>query len=672
MLSNTIFDNIPPFDFLSAAERGRLLLHAKTISLKDAEIVCCEDDLEYDHMYLILEGGIAVYNEKGAAHPIQHHSSPTYFGEMSLFFNQPRSATVRASGNTKCVQLTGDDIRAAVQTNHSFGSAFAFNLLNKQRIFHGYEVFMNLLFSKVAQGYLSLDELIPGYLGLNSILHEHARQPEIDFGALGYALSRLPNDITRLSTLLLTEDFADMYRGIQNEIRLPSKRSSKRKFFEIMPGKCTVQLRDRKTDIIDLVTKLCIYSVETRKIRKRLESTELGARLADWWRHGGDANTARELTSAMPFNADELQKIQELFGETWLKKLYETITQHNNLTLYFQSAVNRYMATAWENWGIQLRAAIEDFLGAEANNPELEIHIISSNNHSVHNCLSPWLHQNTEEIMRWGRENVPNLLAGLDKPADQLYTAYRHWRMAHPERLADIAAAERASGIYPVLDSSSAGINLNLIDLARLSAERDPDLAQVQPQRGLIVNIDYAYGLQARSITQMILLILGKRIRSFSVFGKAGALTGKRGDILLPHHLIDQQTDEVYPLPQNGLSAPELEALGFPHEIHSGVLLTVPGTSMQNSLMLRYYRVFRGAIGMEMEGSFYLREIIRGQMEGILPADMAVNFIYYTSDTPLNPNESLTAKMTIPEGVPAVYSITRAILGRVLTATRDS
>lgn len=91
---------------------------------------------------------------------------------------------------------------------------------------------------------------------------------------------------------------------------------------------------------------------------------------------------------------------------------------------------------------------------------------------------------------------------------------------------------------------------------------------------------------------------------------------------------------------------------------------------MQSREMLHYYRHFWNAIGMEMEGSFYLREILRARSLGLLPDDVQLRFAYYTSDTPLEPNASLASTLTAEEGVPAVYAITRAVLRRILSPER--
>jgi hypothetical protein len=68
---------------------------------------------------------------------------------------------------------------------------------------------------------------------------------------------------------------------------------------------------------------------------------------------------------------------------------------------------------------------------------------------------------------------------------------------------------------------------------------------------------DYAFGEQARFILQSLVLLFGSHIRSVNIMGKAGALVGKRGDILYPSHLIFEAStvgSHYEPLPFSILS----------------------------------------------------------------------------------------------------------------------
>lgn len=671
-LENTMLakhlEKIPPFDCLSEQEKDWLVERSKPLEFSNGDIICSREDDEYDYMFLLISGAISVFHNTLDNSPIQVRSAPAYLGEFSIFFNQPRTATVRANGRLTCARVAGRDIRELVSTSPAFRMAFATALREKQRVFHGYEAFTNKLFSKVNTGFVSLRELIDVYLDLDSILHPHARQGAIDFDALGYAMSRLPGDITRITSFFFAEVLPDMYRSTQDRIRLDTKRARKRIFLEVLPGKCLVLLRDRETDIVDIVTKLCIYAVEALKIRKRLEDKLYAEKISHWVVNGGTPQEAAEIVSNLPFTQEEVRQLKNLLDDNLLSRLYEILAQHADMMLYFEKFAYHYNATSWEQWSGRVRRSIEDFLGIEVIDSEVEFHVISSNTHSVVNCLSNWLHDHQTEVFAWGKQHVPEILDGIEDPLDRLYTASRYWLKSHPEFAAERMENDRAHGIYHVKDVSYAGIDVSIVDVNQLGTKLDSYLSRTEhSHRKVILNIDYAYGKQAIYIMSALLQMLRGRIASISVFGKSGSLLGRRGDILIPSRMIMQTNNEFYSLQNNDLTQNDFKGVGFKKEIHIGSILTVLGTVMQNRQMLEFYKLFWSVIGMEMEGAFYLREILRGIMERVLPKGIPIRFAYYTSDVPIaDTDQSLVVKMTPAEGGPAVYAITRAILRKII------
>jgi hypothetical protein len=375
-----------------------------------------------------------------------------------------------------------------------------------------------------------------------------------------------------------------------------------------------------------------------------------------------------DFKEALPFLPEEIERLGGIFGDSLPSRLYELVAQAGQISLYFQRSASVHSATALEQWVARVRKGVAEILGTQDPDEAVQVHIISSNTHSVHNCLSPWLHCHTDEIMQWAQEmNIHT--AGMELPDDQLYQAARAWFSAYPEQAKQRMQEDCATGILRLEDISGTGIEVSLFDANRIHGPLDhhvpvPDLNQ----RTLIVNIDYAYGQQAELIMRSLILLFGKRIRSISVLGKSGAMVGARGDVLLPNQLLMQTDDQLYPVANQDLCPADLAASGYHRPVHSGTLLTVLGTVMQNREMLAYYRNFYGAIGMEMEGSFYLREIRRAISLGLINEDVRLRFVYYTSDTPLEEHASLVSNMTPAQGVPAVYAITRAVLRRIFAA----
>jgi DNA-binding response OmpR family regulator len=656
-----IFEGIPPFDFLTATEKHWLAGRAQPLAFPTGwDIFAGKDDC--DQLWLLLEGQIEITGEDGAKVLVQ---APAYLNEGRVFLDRGETDKVISRTDVRCFGLRGEDVRELVSSNAMFRQAFATALRSKHHIFHGYEAFVNLIFARAEEGRLHLDELVAAYRGLNPVLHRGSTSQELDLDALAYVMPRLPGNITSMQTLHLAQELPQMLQGEAQHFNLATQRARKRKFYEVLSNKVVAVLRDPMTDVVDLITKLCVYGVETRKLRERLLQANAAPALARFATSDGNTAGRPDLAEILPFLPEQIERLNGIFGASLPRRLYDLMAQAGQISLYFQRSASAYSATAIEQWAAQVRKGVAEVLGTQNPDEAVQVHIISSNTHSVHNCLSPWLHRHADEIMQWAREmNIP--ITGMKLPDDQLYQAARTWFSAQPEQAEKRMQADRASGIFRLADISGTGIEVSVIDANRLQGPLDRRLPVLRlNRRTLIINIDYAYGQQAELIMRSLILLFGKLIRSISVFGKSGAVVGTRGDVLIPNQLLMQADDQLYPVANQDLCPTDFVASGYHRPIHTGTLLTVLGTVMQSREMLSYYHNFYGAIGMEMEGSFYLREIRRAISLGLIDEDVRLRFAYYTSDTPLEQHASLASNMTPAQGVPAVYAITRAVLRRI-------
>lgn len=120
---------------------------------------------------------------------------------------------------------------------------------------------------------------------------------------------------------------------------------------------------------------------------------------------------------------------------------------------------------------------------------------------------------------------------------------------------------------------------------------------------------------QAEDILGWLILIFGKSIKSFNVLGKAGGLAGCRGDVLMPTHFLLQIHDELRSIVNSGLDPNEIAKL-CGRTVHVGTVLTIEGTLLQDRTLLHYYSKFWRVVGLEMEGSYYVKSIERSIMGG--------------------------------------------------------
>jgi hypothetical protein len=164
-----------------------------------------------------------------------------------------------------------------------------------------------------------------------------------------------------------------------------------------------------------------------------------------------------------------------------------------------------------------------------------------------------------------------------------------------------------------------------------------------------------------------LISLFGRNLASVSVLGKAGGLEGARGDVFVSTGFVEQSGDHYYPLPgPSGVDMARLRGLLPDRDVREGNVLTVTGTLLQNRMMLLFNRHIWQCVGLEMEGSYYLRQIRKSVDSGVIGPEVTMRFLYYVSDLPLQHDANLSASMRSVEGVPPLYATTREVLTCIL------
>jgi hypothetical protein len=241
-----------------------------------------------------------------------------------------------------------------------------------------------------------------------------------------------------------------------------------------------------------------------------------------------------------------------------------------------------------------------------------------------------------------------------------------------PDIRAEKLAYDESLGITVLPDIFMVGIDCQVIDLTKLNFDLvDPrltlDKEKIMKNRPIIINFDYAFGEQAGTIIEELIMSFQKRIHSFSIMGKAGTVVGERGGIMIPSYLLQQGRNEIYDLPNgNGLTSKDFVDVIASNRVYSdGPMLTVLGTVLQNNSMLNEYYEKWHILGLEMEGIPYIRKLHQCNKLGYLRDDIMVNVAYYASDAPLIPGETLSRELSFA-GVDATYGINIVILNKLL------
>jgi hypothetical protein len=307
--------------------------------------------------------------------------------------------------------------------------------------------------------------------------------------------------------------------------------------------------------------------------------------------------------------------------------------------------------------------------------------ITSSNLNDVVNTLSGFMTDHKDYILERAEkdEDLRLFTDGLNCTLTSQDWCTMHYLLLKlskddPEFLRTKMDYESEHGIIHVPDVNQTGVNVQVIDPLRIDFSKvDPRLSLdeegIRERAPYLINMDYAFGAQAKYLVRELCARWGTAIESISIMGKAGIIGGNKYDIMLPDYIIDQRTEMFVDFPgqRNHLTEDDVKMF-FDGTIHSGgPFLTVPGTSTQNQDLNEYYRQAYGIIGLEMEARHYLQgiETVFRMKDNRLCDDIMVNAGYWASDNPQKRGESLGAEHMEGGCVPA-NALCLAILNKVL------
>jgi len=661
--------SIVPFRYLDQAGLEALAAGSRLARYEAGDSLIVQGDEVSDEVFVLLAGSVeSVDASRSPPFRMNVIKAGSYFGERACLFETPRHFEVRALEACEALVVPGERFLGLLAESRGFAQGFGTKLREGLGLFDAFDRFNAEVLGAVAAGHIEIRRLVELYKALDPALHPLASDDgRIDWDALAYAVRRLPENVTRSFVFLLTDNLPTVYAEPGRLFPFVPTEARHRFVYEMMSGKDMVLVRDGLSDLVDFVTCLCLFAVEARKIRYRLNHPDLILALAG--REEGEAVPAPAAPApadagcdglaGLPFDSGERAELRKLWPIDPGRRVREIVFHRQVYSVDIRKQVNNYNSRLSELWASEVGEAAEAIVGARPSDfpADLEVHLVSSNTHSVSNCLSPYLPSMRREILSWAEGNglrVP----GWNEPDDELYHLARPWLEACPERRREAAEAEDAAGIVRLPETATTGIQVQLVDLSRtgLAPAGKP---------GLLVNIDYAFGEQAEEIMRSLLLLFGRNVRSINVIGKAGALAGRRGDALAPTAFIDQADDAFRPLSRTaddeavvGRLAAALPGRG----VHEGPLLTVGGTLLQNRAMLQFYRRIWGCVGIEMEGSWYLRAVLEAEALGVLRPGARRRFLYYVSDLPLEAGQRLSERMGPLEGIPPLYAVTREVL----------
>ena len=497
----------------------------------------------------------------------------------------------------------------------------------------------------------------------------------VELKGLEYVIDRLPQGIEACKKIILTEETPPENSPFERIQPLKRRRIA----YRVSANEICMVISRGLSEIYDILTHMTFLFSEAKKIHARmkddsdnislewaelthtvehlheLDDTQLDQAL---WNLsiilGRSYQETKETFTSLEENRQRFGSNNGLFSLIFhLGNLIEeeSISKENALVIYLQPSLMNIIGH--QRYGRVWAEDIKTRL-LSMNLLKRPIHIISANLHSVANLLYGFAAVRKSKTL------------SIEK---DLYGFIHQIRTIGEE----IIAYGNAHGLTSMHDRSGTHIDCQIIDSARLEGlsfhpQISVSLPEPDGEKPVIIVMDYAFGTQAFELMENLLKPIKDdqrtvylNIRSISIMGKAGILTGKKGDIMLATAHVFEGTSDNY-IFENDLRAPEFDGTV---DVYTGPMVTVLGTSLQNRDVLRKFLEDWKTVGLEMEGGHYQRAISAAIIKGNISRDVVLRYAYYGSDNPLMTGHTLAAGAMGEEGVKPTYMITKILLEKI-------
>lgn len=413
--------------------------------------------------------------------------------------------------HTRFAQGTGDAITAAVD------------------VFKPIREFCRSVFSASTDEneYLPLWAIVEKYTELENVIHTKLLSRELDTGAWGYALNRLPANVTTTFCFNLVHALppfvatrmrsaaqaADVRRQQQSQqqsqqlsrgrttISFITTKERRRCTWHLgMEGKTLVLLRDGFTDLLDFLTMLCVHIIESNKLRGRLQGMVhppaidvlddyLQERHAAEEREGRrpgqpltpeeeqrEMERVKQILRRMPLTPDEQAGLIRLWKSDTALKMFEVMMHREEYNVRVDPSLSRkFQINPFHEWALNLRACVLKKIGLRVIDPlpeDLYIDVVSSNTHCIKNLLSSFNRKYKKDILEYARECEQARLGPWEEwhnEEDILYSALTGFlQHRRPDLKEEYAKSLERSGITVLHDTAMTGLQVDVIPVHTL------------------------------------------------------------------------------------------------------------------------------------------------------------------------------------------------------------
>ena len=497
---------------------------------------------------------------------------------------------------------------------------------------------------------------------------------KVELDGLLYVLDRLPEGIEECAFIHLTSD-EGFDKGSFEPI-VPKKR--RRNCYRIDEHQMNIEVLLGRSEIYDILTHLTFLYIEADKIRNIAFLIDEDGEPKRSWKiieqvAKGEKKFSRKekevalihLSSLLGRTFEETLNAYNNFGEDnnpdrLFKIIYhlgkvsfDDLKQVREREIHFSAILKERVGHHYfgEKWANHVKQVLGD--NNLLNRP---LHIISANMHSVKNMLfanDALKKKNTKDVDYSLYEEISNKKELRDKVLEY---------------------AISKEMIY-IDDNTGSNIDVQLIDLSKVDLKNSPFANSGYKGDDVLMVFDYAFGEQAYEVMDELLRpfeyegnVYTMNVKSVSIMGKAGILTGEKGDIMIPTSHIFEGTADNYPF-ENALKLEDFQDDEL--RAFEGSMITVLGTSLQNKDILTYFMTTSWkSIGLEMEGAHYQKAIqVASKIRKHISEDLFVMYAYYASDNPLETGSTLSSGGLGLTGVKPTYLITLRILEKILQSS---
>ena len=494
---------------------------------------------------------------------------------------------------------------------------------------------------------------------------------------LEYILDRLPKGIEQCNRIVVMAQ-EDLKETSFEEIIPPKRR---RLSYRVGENEMSMVVSRGSSEVYDILTHVTFLYIEAKKIYRNVRDEEENLsrewkRLENYVNHDGDLEGAeldkavwdlsiilgrtfqetKETYAYMQKNKEETNSSNGIFHIIYnLGRMIEREIDNGDLVevRFTPSLIGVIMN---QIYGKRWASTIKEKL-AKQGLLDRPLHIISANLHSVVNLL-------------YGYETFKGELSKDNK--DDVYKSIHYFS----DKGKEVQKVAEQFGFQELKDVSGSQIDCQIIDTALLDSVKIHPAICISKQimnaeKPVLLVMDYAFGTQAFEAMDELLQPWTHEgterklnVKSISVMGKAGTLSGLKGDIMLASAHVLEGTPHNYSV-DGDLTVKDFEA---DVNVFVGPIITVLGTSLQNrDVLQKFQRTSWNAVGLEMEGGHYQRAINAAMIRGHISKDVKLRYAYYASDNPLSSDQTLAAGAMGEAGIRPTYMITKVILEKIFS-----